>query len=191
MFNVPNILSFLRIAVAFTAPFFLIDGSFMVRIAVGILCFIAVVTDFVDGWYARKYNAITTLGKILDPIADKALVLICFSVFVYLDVLSIWWVIPIFIREIVVTIYRFIFLSRNVVVAAAKSGKIKTVMQMSTLAILYVWFMNHKHYDGYLIEYLDYIVYLCLAITLYLTVNSGIIFFKNNWNIIKRYHEIA
>lgn len=191
MFNVPNILSSLRIIVALTAPFFLIDGSLWVRLAVGLLCTVAVATDFVDGWYARKYNKITKLGKILDPIADKALVLICFSVFVYLDVLSVWWVIPIFIREIVVTIYRFIFLSRNIVVAAVQSGKIKTVMQMGTLAMLYIWFMIHKHYKHFDSELWDIVVYACLAVTLYLTVSSGYIFFKNNWKLIKRYHEIA
>lgn len=191
MINFPNTLSLLRILIAISAPFFLIEGSFWVRIIAGILCFIAITTDFIDGWYARKYNEVTTLGKILDPIADKALVLTSLSVFVYLDVLSIWWVIPIFIREIVVTAYRFIFLSKNIVVAAAKSGKIKTIMQMSTLGVLYLWFMVHKHFSQYMTDYFTYLMYVCLVITVYLTISSGYIFFKNNWSIIKRYHEIA
>lgn len=191
MINFPNTLSLLRILIAISAPFFLIEGSFWVRIIAGILCFIAITTDFIDGWYARKYNEVTTLGKILDPIADKALVLTSLSVFVYLDVLSIWWVIPIFIREIVVTAYRFIFLSKNIVVAAAKSGKIKTIMQMSTLGVLYLWFMVHKHFSQYMTDYFTYLMYVCLVITVYLTISSGYIFFRNNWSIIKRYHEIA
>lgn len=191
MINFPNTLSLIRILIAVSAPFFLIEGSFWVRIVAGILCFIAITTDFIDGWYARKYNEVTTLGKILDPIADKALVLTSLSVFVYLDVLSVWWVIPIFIREIVVTAYRFIFLSKNIVVAAAKSGKIKTIMQMSTLGVLYLWFMVHKHFSQYMTDYFTYLMYVCLVITVYLTISSGYIFFKNNWSIIKRYHEIA
>lgn len=191
IFNFANVLTMLRIIIAVTAPFFLIDGSLWVRIVAGILCTIAIFTDWVDGWYARKYNKITTLGKILDPIADKALVLISFAVFVYLDVLSIWWVIPIFIREITVTAYRFIFLSKNIVIAAVKSGKIKTVVQMTTLGILYIWFIVKRHYVEYMSDYLDYLVYAALIYTVYLTVTSGVIFFRNNWKIIKNYHEIA
>jgi len=189
--NVPNFLSFLRIVIALIAPFYLINDNLWVRLIAGAVCTIAIATDWFDGWYARKYNQVTTLGKILDPIADKMLVLISFSVFVYLDVLSIWWVIPIFIREIVVTIYRFIFLSKNIVVAAAKSGKIKTAMQMTTLALAYILFITNKHFNEYFSEHYYYLLWIALAITLYLTIKSGIIFFKNNWKIIKRYHNLA
>ena len=189
--TVPNILSIIRIAIAFSAPLFLIEGDLIVRIIAGFFCFVAIVTDFVDGWYARKYNAITKLGKILDPIADKALVLISFSVFVYMDELSIWWVVPIFIREILVTAYRFIFLSKNIVLAAAKSGKIKTVMQMSTLGIAYLLFMLNRHFAEYSLADFKYVLYAAMTVTLYHTVRSGFLFFKNNWSLIKRYHEIA
>lgn len=190
--NVPNILSFIRIIIAFVAPFFLINGTMLESIIAGVFCTVAIATDYFDGWYARKYNKITTLGKILDPIADKALVLISFSVLVYLDVLSIWWVIPIFIREIAVTAYRFAFLSKNVVVAAAKSGKMKTVMQMLTLGIAYFFFMTRDFFKEYFYESpYQILLYIALSITLYLTVKSGYLFFKNNWNTIKRFHEIA
>lgn len=189
--TLPNILSFIRIIIALIAPFFLIEGSFWVRIIAGLLCVIAIATDWFDGWYARKYNQVTKLGKILDPIADKILVLISFSVFVYMDVLSIWWVIPIFIREIAVTAYRFAFLSRNIVVAAAKSGKMKTVMQMATLGIAYALFMTNKHFKEYASEHYDILLYIALSLTLYLTVKSGYLFFKNNWKTIKRFHQLA
>lgn len=201
--NLPNFLSFIRIIIAFIAPFFLINGSLTESIIAGVFCIIAIATDYFDGWYARKYNKITTLGKILDPIADKALVLISFSVLVYLDALSIWWLIPIFIREIAVTAYRFVFLSKNIVVAAAKSGKIKTVMQMLTLGIAYFFFMTNKFYKNDLAISFGYewadmflngfhiILIIALAFTVYLTLKSGYSFFKNNWNTIKSFHEIA
>ncbi len=188
--NFPNILSSLRILIALVAPFFLIESGEEVRIFVGIAILIAILSDWLDGWYARKYNKITVLGKILDPIADKMLVLISFSVFVYLDVISIWWIIPIFIREIIVTVYRFIFLSKKVVVAAAKSGKIKTVMQMITLGLAYIFFMTNRHFKEYFYEHYRHVLYLALGITVYLTIRSGVMFFKNNWSLIKRYHQI-
>lgn len=203
MMNLPNALSFIRIIIAFVAPFFLINGTLTESIIAGILCTIAIVTDYFDGWYARKYNKITTLGKILDPIADKALVLISFSVLVYLDALSIWWIVPIFIREIAVTAYRFAFLSKNVVVAAAKSGKVKTVMQMLTLGITYFFFMVNKFYKEDLMSMFgnektemfmtgfNILLIAALTYTVYLTVQSGYLFFKNNWKTIKNFHEMA
>lgn len=189
--NLPNTLTITRILIALVAPFFLIEGDKWVRIIVGSLCFIAVMTDWVDGWYARKYKQETKLGKILDPIADKVLVLISFSVFVYMDVISFWWVIPIFIREIAVTTYRFIFLSKNVVVAAAKSGKIKTVMQMATLGLAYFMFMINNHFRDYVSEIFQYLLWIALVVTLYHTIRSGVMFFKKNWRLIKNYHQIA
>jgi len=189
--NFPNTITALRILIALIAPFFLIEGNLWVRIIAGFFIFIAVITDWLDGWYARKYNQITRLGKILDPIADKILILISFSVFVYLDVLSIWWIIPIFIREIVVTVYRFIFLSKNIIVAATQSGKFKTVMQMLTIGIAYVLFMTHRHFKEYHSEYTQFLLYIALSVTLIITVYSGIRFIVRNWHIIKKYHEIA
>ncbi len=189
--NFPNILSIIRIMIAVTVPYLLISGNMEIRLVAGVAMVVAAFTDWLDGWYARKYNKITTLGKILDPIADKALVLILFSVFVYMDVISIWWIIPIFVREIVVTVYRFIFLSKKIVVAAAKSGKIKTVMQMFTLGLVYVFFMTDNHFKDYFSDYFTIILRIALTITLYLTIKSGYLFFKNNWHLIKRYHEIS
>lgn len=191
MFNIPNILTSIRILIALTAPFFLIDGSLQMRLFVGGICTVAVFTDWIDGWYARKYNAITKIGKILDPIADKILVIVVFSVLAYLDVLSFLWVIPIFLREVIITVYRFIFLQRNKVVAAVKSGKIKTIMQMFTLALAYVLFMLTKHYPQYLESSYWIVLYVALSITLFFTLQSGYDFFKNNWRLIKRVHNIA
>lgn len=194
LFNLPNILSTIRIIVALVAPYFMLEGSLWLQIVAGVICFLAITTDWFDGWYARKYNQVTKLGKILDPIADKVLVLVAFSVFVYMDVLSVWWVIPIFFREIIVTAYRFFFLSRNIVVAAVKSGKVKTVMQMVTIGIMYGAFMIRQHLKVIFVEYatvIDAVLITALIVTLFLTLNSGFVFFKNNWRLIKRVHSIS
>ena len=189
--NFPNILTSTRIFIALVAPFYLINENLNTRAFVGVILFIAIITDWLDGWYARKFKQETKLGKILDPIADKILVLISFSVFVYLDVLSFWWIIPIFIRELVITAYRFIFLSKNIVVAAAKSGKIKTVIQMTTLGIAYFLFMTRHHFGEYFSEDLRYILYFALSLTVFFTLKSGISFIIKNWKLIKRIHELS
>lgn len=189
--NFPNILTSIRIIIALIAPFYLIHGTMWTRIIAGVFIFLAILTDWLDGWYARKFNKITKLGKILDPIADKVLILISFSVFVYMDVLSIWWIIPIFIREIGITIYRFIFLSKNIVVAATKSGKIKTVMQMITIGLAYVLFMTKSHFIEYSSDYFKLVLQFALVVTLYFTIKSGVIFIIKNWRFIKRIHQIS
>lgn len=188
--NVPNTLTILRILVALTVPFYVINGSLEVRIIAGIICTIAVLTDWIDGWYARRYNAVTNIGKILDPIADKAFVITCLSVLAYVGVISIWWVVPIIFRELVVTIYRFIFIERGKIIAAVKSGKIKTAMQMTTIAVAYVIFMIKKHFSAYFYEEYFLILYCCLASTLYLTLRSGYVFFRNNWKLVLSVHKL-
>jgi len=188
--NLPNTLTIIRILVAVTVPFYIINGSFEVRIIAGIICTIAVLTDWIDGWYARKFNEVTNIGKILDPIADKTFVIICLSVLVYVGVISIWWVVPIILREIIVTIYRFIFIERGKIIAAVKSGKIKTVMQMTTIAVAYVIFLIKKHFVEYFHEEYFLILYCCLAITLYLTMQSGYAFFRNNWKLVLSVHRL-
>ena len=189
--NFPNVLTGIRIVIALIAPFFLIEGSLWVRILVGVFILIAMLTDFVDGWYARKYNKVTKLGKILDPIADKLLIFITFSVFVYLDILSVWWIIPIFLREILVTVYRFAFLSKNIVIAATQSGKIKTVVQMVTMGIAYFWFITYRHYREYHFNELTLILKLALLVTLIVTIQSGWDFVVTNWKNIKKFHHFS
>jgi CDP-diacylglycerol--glycerol-3-phosphate 3-phosphatidyltransferase len=189
--NVPNILSSIRILSALTVPFLLIDGSLWVRIVVGIACVLTVLTDWFDGWYARKYNKITKLGKILDPIADKIYVIVCFSVLAYLDILWFWWIIPIVVREVVITVYRFIFLEQGTVVAAAHGGKVKTVLQMLTIGLGYIVFMIKHHLPEYYHESFWWIIALAMALTLFHTLHSGYSFFAKNWKLVKAVHGVS
>lgn len=188
--NVPNTLTIIRILIALTVPFYVINGTFEVRIIAGIICTAAVLTDWIDGWYARRFNAVTNIGKILDPIADKAFVITCLSVLVYVGVISVWWVVPIILREVIVTVYRFIFIEKGKIIAAVTSGKIKTALQMTTIAVAYVIFMVKKHFVEYFYEEYFLILYCCLAATLYLTLKSGYVFFKNNWKLVLSVHKL-
>lgn len=195
--NVPNSLTLLRILLGIVVPFMMLTEDFELRIWAAVLFAIAGFTDWLDGWYARKYNLITKLGKILDPIADKIMVLGSFVVLsdvTILNVYSIWWVIPIFLREISITIYRLVFLlkKRPVIVAATWSGKAKTVMQMATLPCAYFYFMLHQYPMGTPIlvqsqgiDLFLIIIYLMLFASLAFTLGSGYRFFAANWKTIK------
>ncbi len=189
--NLPNFLSAFRILISLIAPLFVVAGGFWIRVIAAVFCFIAVLTDWIDGWYARKYNQVSITGKILDPIADKVYIIMTFSVMAYLDMFSFWWLVPIFMREIVITIYRFIFLSLGKAVAAVKSGKIKTFAQVITIAVIFFLFMWRTYYPHTYHPWLDYVTYASLLFTLFITLYSGFVFFQNNWKLIKNYHAIS
>jgi CDP-diacylglycerol--glycerol-3-phosphate 3-phosphatidyltransferase len=102
------------------------------------LFLVASLTDFLDGYIARKYNQITTFGKFLDPIADKVLV---FTALLYLMVhmperVAIWGVMVIIVREFLVTGVRLIAVEHNHVIAASNLGKYKTSTTMIAIIML-------------------------------------------------------
>jgi len=150
--NTPNKLSLLRIVlVPFVLLFILPIHIFSFeptgwntfigtwgRIIAGGIFVIASLTDMADGKIARKYNLITNLGKFLDSLADKMLVISVLIALVDIDRISSVFVIIIVIREFMVTGIRLVASEKGVVMAAAMIGKIKTTTQM--IAIIYLLF---------------------------------------------------
>lgn len=191
--NVPNALTIFRIILGFIVPYLMLEGDFNMRVLAAVLFAIAAFTDWLDGWYARRYNLITKLGKILDPIADKVIVLSSFVVLsdvCFEPMYSIWWIVPIFLREVVITIYRLIFLMRKkpIVVAASWSGKAKTVMQMVTLPCAYFYLMFTIYPEDNPIgtpAIIWWLLHLMILASLALTVGSGLRFFMKNWKAVK------
>lgn len=191
--NIPNALTIMRIVLGFVVPYLIVTGDFEARVWAAILFAIAAFSDWLDGWYARRYNLVTKLGKILDPIADKIIVLgsfVALSDVFFEDMYSIWWIVPIFLREVVITIYRLIFLLRKrpIVVAASWSGKAKTVMQMMTLPCAYFYWMFNRYPTGDPIEsptLMWWWLHLMILASLALTVGSGWRFFVKNWKAVK------
>ncbi|MDU0325159.1 CDP-diacylglycerol--glycerol-3-phosphate 3-phosphatidyltransferase [Microbacterium sp. KSW2-21] len=140
--QLPNAITIARII---CAPIFLwllladagADGG--LRWAAAILFIVAIATDGIDGYIARKYNIVSDLGKLLDPIADKALTGLAFVGLSILGELPWWITIVVLVREIGITVYRFIVVSDHVL-AAAWMGKLKTVFQAVALSIALIPF---------------------------------------------------
>ncbi len=133
--NIANILTFARIAMVplFVWALFVDSGeSVMWRLVACGIFLVAAITDKVDGHLARSRGLITDLGKLLDPIADKALT---GAAFISLSILGdIWWWVTITIlgRELIITLMRLV-IARYAVLPASRGGKLKTVLQMLAL----------------------------------------------------------
>ena len=184
--NTPNKLSLLRIILVPFILLFLLPvhiGSFEPsgwnqfidsygRIIAAILFVVASLTDLVDGKIARKYNLITNLGKFLDSLADKMLVISILIALVDLGRISSVFVIIIVIREFMVTGIRLIASNKGVVMAAEMIGKIKTVTQM--IAITFIMFE----------PIFQIILTSCFSSISEKSVNTGILYIGNSFMII-------
>lgn len=131
--NLPNKLTVLRII---AVPFFIVLYLAGQIYAATVLFILASITDAFDGHIARSRNLVTNFGKIMDPLADKILVISAFVVLVQLGDVPGWMLIVILAREFIVAGLRTVAAADGIVIAAAFSGKLKTVIQMIAVPLL-------------------------------------------------------
>lgn len=182
--NVPNVLTVGRIFMTGLMLYLLFVPSFICKLSALIVYVFAVFTDYLDGVIARKYNLITDFGKIADPIADKFLILGLFIAFSNLGLYSFLWLIPIIIREVLITLLRLILLFKGYVIAAEKLGKYKVGFQVACLCIGWiVLFVREYGSDTAIFLYIDqmhFMLFFTLFCSIILTVYSGISFLIAN-----------
>jgi len=138
--NVPNKLTMTRIILAIPFIYFLgiSDGNngFTYRMIALILFAVASITDFLDGYIARKNNMITDFGKLMDPLADKILVISALVVFVEIGFLPSWISIVVLAREFLISGIRSLAAANGEVIPAGNLGKYKTTAQMIGIIII-------------------------------------------------------
>ncbi len=133
--NLPNKLTVARfIAVPIFIVVFMLGYYYMSAI----IFIAASFTDYLDGKIARKYNLVTNFGKIMDPLADKILVISALVCLVDSGQVAAWMLIVILAREFTVTGLRTVAASQGIVIAAGMTGKIKTVLQMIAVPLLII-----------------------------------------------------
>lgn len=131
--TLPNLLTSIRILLVPVVIILLWLGTPMMRFLSWVFYTVASVTDFFDGYLARKYGTISITGKLLDPLADKFIVNLTLVLLAAMGEISPWPVIIILAREFYIFGIRSLALEHALVVAAGRSGKIKTVLQMFSL----------------------------------------------------------
>lgn len=117
------------------------------HIVSGILFIFACITDWLDGYISRKYNLVSDFGKIWDPLADKILINSLFIVFAYLKIVPWYFTTLIIVRDIVVDGFRMFLSSKSVILPAMFSGKLKTVVQMIAIIILFFVFNDNNNWN--------------------------------------------
>ncbi|RJP59773.1 MAG: CDP-diacylglycerol--glycerol-3-phosphate 3-phosphatidyltransferase [Ignavibacteriales bacterium] len=132
----PNQLTTLRILLTPVFLYLFLTGDpVLIRISF-VVFIIAAITDWYDGWLARKFNYITNWGKFMDPLADKILTSAAFFGFVFIDILALWMVIVIVARDLIVTLLRIYADYRRIKFTTTRLAKIKTFSQMIFLYYL-------------------------------------------------------
>lgn len=121
---------------------------------------VASVTDWFDGYLARKNNLVTNFGKFMDPLADKLLVCSAMICMINLKRLSAWFVIIIIAREFIISGFRLIAAENGIVIAANYWGKFKTASQMIMIILLIL------HFDGIFVILEQIFIWLSLALTI-------------------------
>ncbi len=137
-------------------------------IALGIFI-LASITDFVDGYIARKYNQISDFGKFLDPLADKLLTIAAMVIFCQWGSMPAWALMLILTREFAVTGLRLVAVGKGNVIAAGWSGKVKTASTMVGLCVMMAF------------PQVEWIAIAVTAVIVVTTVYSGVEYFIRNW----------
>jgi len=180
--NLPNAITILRILLA---PVFFVmllvdngaDGG--LRWAAAVLFILAIATDGIDGHIARSRGLVTDLGKLLDPIADKVLTGAALIGLSILDELPWWVTIVILVREVGITVWRFVQLSDRVI-PASRGGKLKTLVQSIAISLALLPFANLFG------DWVNWVNAVFMALAVILTVVTGIDYLVQAWRLNRK-----
>lgn len=149
-FNLPNLLTMLRIVMIPVVMVMLQEGTPVMNFWAGWVYTAATITDALDGYLARKQGLVSVVGKFLDPLADKLLVMATLVLMVGMGRVPAWIVVLILARELSISMLRMIASSEGVVIAAGEGGKAKTALQM--VAVLFLMLHHRYRIDFWFIE---------------------------------------
>lgn len=191
--NIANRLTMLRIALTFVFMFFLFCNGLWAKITSLLIFIFAALSDFFDGWIAQKKNMVTDFGRLMDPIADKILVLAAFVAFVQMQLIYAWMLMIIISREILITSLRLFALNKGKVLSAARAGKQKTVSQMAVIFVILCFIvfkevmLNFFTWNPAWENLFRQAIYVLMLVTVTLTLYSGLSYLWENRKIIAKF----
>lgn len=189
--NLANRLTMSRLVLTFVLMGFLFAQGLTAKIIAFALFLAACLTDFLDGWVARRRGETTDFGKIMDPVADKILLLGVFVAFVEMQLIPAWMVVVIAVREFLITGIRLFAVRRGAVLAAESAGKHKTVSQMAAIFFLLIFLIFRESasrrmvWSGRVEDDFRAAILFLMGVTVVLTLYSGYRFLWQNRKLIK------
>ncbi|MCK9571726.1 MAG: CDP-diacylglycerol--glycerol-3-phosphate 3-phosphatidyltransferase [Candidatus Omnitrophica bacterium] len=190
--NIANRITLSRILLTFVFMFFLFCHGLWWKVASLIVFMLAAISDFLDGMIAQRRNMVTDFGRLMDPIADKILVLAAFAAFVQMQLIDAWMFVIIVSREILITSLRLFALNKGKVLSAARAGKHKTVSQMAVIFLILGFIVLKELLLKYSTWNPDWEsafrqgIYALMLLTVGLTLYSGLSYLWENRKIIAR-----
>ncbi|NLH61083.1 MAG: CDP-diacylglycerol--glycerol-3-phosphate 3-phosphatidyltransferase [Ignavibacteriales bacterium] len=189
----PNQLTVLRIILTPVFIFFFLGDSEFSRHLSIIIFLTAAITDWYDGWLARKFNYITNWGKFMDPLADKILTAGTFLSLVSVGLIELWMVLIIVVRDFAITILRGLADKRGLNFTTSRYAKWKTFIQMIVLYyLLFAYVLYHTEYfqinykEILLLLLNEYLVYYMMFFITLITLHSGVMYFLRNKKLIQK-----
>lgn len=183
-FSWPNIISYLRIVLIPLFIYLLTIKTAAAWMWALIVFAVASLTDFIDGWLARKLKQESEFGKFIDPLADKFLVISALIAIIaidpYFELFDSWMVVIIVSRDVLITVMRWLAIKRGKPLRTSRFGKFKTAFQMMSIVIIIMIYMVKKL--GILETHPSVPYWIMLAVTV-MTALSGIRYLVTNWQL--------
>ena len=179
--NLPNVISLARIGAIPLVLWFIDDSDPYRSLYACVLFLVASLSDAIDGYLARSRNQITVVGKFLDPLADKLLVMAVLVYMVRIGRVEEWLAVILIGREIAITGLRGIAVSEGLVIAASRFGKNKTVFQLVGISFLIIHFPYPLLFTKVAIDFHVvgiYVLYVSLALSLFSAVHYFLFFLE-------------
>jgi CDP-diacylglycerol--glycerol-3-phosphate 3-phosphatidyltransferase len=185
--HLPNILTLARIVMTPLFVFLLFWGGENGYPWALIIFITAGITDIIDGYLARRLQVVSRIGKLLDPVADKILVLSAFISFVTMDLIYAWMVVVIILRDVLVTIMRFILEKKDTPMATSNLAKGKTAVQIASVIIILTYLSLRSYQIAGLTNMIEStrLIIIFMYLTVLFTVYTGIDYLVANRDAIR------
>lgn len=164
LFSIPNILSYIRIALVPVFAVLFLTGHTTLALVVFL---VASLTDAADGFIARHFNMTTSIGKVLDPFADKLLKITVLSCFVYTNIIPLWFLIAMFVVDLTLIIFASILFKREIIIKSNIIGKAGTII--IAIGVLLAFFASQVNPAHTIVLYTGLAVVVASAISYLVT----------------------